>query len=39
MLYKSRNILTLITIGYIVGMYIEYGLWAQEAIFIHVCIM
>ena len=24
MLYKSRNILTLVTIGYIVGMYIEY---------------
>ena len=23
-LYKSKNILTLVTIGYIVGMYIEY---------------
>ena len=25
-LYKSKNILTLVTIGYIVGMYIEYCL-------------
>ena len=32
MLYKSRNILTLVTIGYIVGMYIEYYLWAQVAV-------
>ena len=36
MLYKSKNILTLVTIGYfvgfIVGMYIEYCLWAQVAI-------
>ena len=36
MLYKSKNILTLVTIGYIVGfivgMYIEYCLWAQLAI-------
>ena len=31
MLYKSINILTLVTIGYIVGMYIEYCLWAQVA--------
>ena len=34
-LYKSKNILTLVTIGYIVGfivgMYIEYCLWAQVA--------
>ena len=30
-LYKSKNILTLVTIGYIVGMYIEYFLWAQVA--------
>ena len=33
MLYKSKSILTLVTIGYIVGfivgMYIEYCLWAQ----------
>ena len=38
-LYKSKNILTLVTIGYIVGfivgMYIEYCLWAQVAIFNH----
>ena len=36
MLYKSKNILTLVTIGYIVGfivgMYIEYCLWAQVAV-------
>ena len=35
-LYKSKNILTLVTIryivGFIVGMYIEYCLWAQVAI-------
>ena len=35
-LYKSKNILTLVTIGYIVefivGMYIEYYLWAQVAV-------
>ena len=34
-MYKSKNILTLVTIGYIVGfivgMYIEYCLWAQVA--------
>ena len=34
--YKIKNILTLITIGYIVGlmigMYIEYCLWAQVAV-------
>ena len=38
-LYKSKNILTLITIGYIVGfiigMYIEYCLWAQVAVLNH----
>ena len=38
-LYKSKNILTLVTIGYIVGfivgMYIEYCLWAQVAILNH----
>ena len=35
-LFKSKNILTLVTIGYIVGfivgMYIEYCLWAQLAV-------
>ena len=35
-LYKSKNILTLVTIGYIVGfivgMYIEYCLWAQVVV-------
>ena len=35
-LYKSKNILTLVTIGYIVGfivgMYVEYCLWAQVAV-------
>ena len=35
-LYKSKNILTLVTIGYIVGflvdMCIEYSLWAQVAV-------
>ena len=35
-MYKSKNILTLVTIGYIVGfivgMYIEYCLWAQVAV-------
>ena len=30
-LFKSKNI-TLVTIGYIVGMYIEYCLWTQEAV-------
>ena len=38
-LYKSKNIFTLVTIGYIVGfivgMYIEYSLWAQVAVLIH----
>ena len=38
-LYKSKNILTLVTIGYIVGfivgMYIEYCLWPQEAVLNH----
>ena len=38
-LYKSKNILTLVTIGYIVGfivgMYIEYCLWAQLAVLNH----
>ena len=38
-LYKSKNILTLVTIGYIVGfivgMYIEYCLWTQEAVLNH----
>ena len=38
-LYKSKNILTLVTIGYIVGffvgMYMEYCLWAQVAILNH----
>ena len=38
-LYKSKNILTLVTIGYIVGfivgMYIEYCLWAQVAVLNH----
>ena len=36
-LYKSKNILTLVTngyiVGFIVGMYIEYCLWAKVAIF------
>ena len=35
-LFKSENIVTLVTIGYIigsiVGMHIEYYLWAQVAI-------
>ena len=35
-LYKSKNIATLVTIGYIVGfiagMYIEYCLWAQVVV-------
>ena len=35
-LFKSENIGTLVTIGYIVGlmidMYIEYCLWAQVAV-------
>ena len=38
-LYKSKNILTLVTIwyivGFIVGMYIEYYLWAQVAVLNH----
>ena len=38
-LYKSKNILTLVTIGYIVGfivgMYIEYCLWAQVVVLNH----
>ena len=38
-LYKSKNILTLVTIGYIVGfivgMYIEYCLSAQVAVLNH----
>ena len=38
-LYKSKNILTLVTIEYIVGfivdMYIEYCLWAQVAVLNH----
>ena len=29
---KSENIVTLVTIGYIVGMHIEYCLWAQVAV-------
>ena len=37
--YKSKNILTLVTIGYIVGfivgMYIGYCLWAQVAVLNH----
>ena len=37
--YKSKNILTLVTIGYIVGfivgMYIEYCLWAKVAVLNH----
>ena len=41
-LYKSKNILTLVTIGYIVGfivgMYIEYCLWAQVAVLNIYCI-
>ena len=41
-LYKSKNILTLVTIryivGFIVGMYIEYCLWAQVAVFDIYCI-
>ena len=38
-LYKSKNILTLVAIGYIVGfivgMYIEYCLWAQVVVLNH----
>ena len=38
--YKSKNILTLVTIGYIVGfivdMYIEYCLWVQVAVLNHI---
>ena len=39
-LYKSINILTLVTIGYIVrfivGMYIEYCLWAKWPLWIYI---
>ena len=39
-LYKSKNILTIVTIGYIVGflvgMYIEYCLWAQVSVLNHI---
>ena len=40
-LYKSKNILTLVTIGYIVGFIIgmymmDIVVWAQEAVFIHI---
>ena len=38
-LYKSKNKLTVVTIGYIVGfivgMHIEYYLWAQVAVLNH----
>ena len=38
-LYKSKNMLTLVTIGYIFGfivdMYIEYCLWAQAVVLNH----
>ena len=38
-MYKSKNILTLVTIGYIVGfivdMYIEYCLWVQVTVLNH----
>ena len=38
-LYKSKDILTLVTIryivGFMVGMYIEYCLWAQVAVLNH----
>ena len=41
-LYKSKNILTLVTIGYIVGfivgMYIEYCLWTQVVVLDIYCI-
>ena len=41
-LYKSKNILTLVTIGYLVGfivdMNIECGLWAQVAVLDIYCI-
>ena len=30
--FKSENIVTLVTIGYIVGMHIENCLWAQVAV-------
>ena len=33
--YKSKNILTLVTIGYIVSMYIEYCVRAQVAVLNH----
>ena len=37
--YKSKNILTLVTIGYMVGfmvdIYIDYCLWAQVAVLNH----
>ena len=39
-LYKSKNILNLVTIGYIVGflagMHIEYYLWAQVTVLNHI---
>ena len=31
-LFKSENIVTLVTIGYIIGMHIEYCLCAQVAV-------
>ena len=37
-LYKSKNILTLVTIGYLVGMNIEHCLWAQVAVLDIYCI-
>ena len=41
-MYKSKNILTLVTIGYIAGfivsMYIRYCLWAQVAVLDVYCI-
>ena len=37
--YNCKNILTLVTIsyivGFIVGLYIEYGLWAKVAVLNH----
>ena len=40
MLYKGELITSLVTIGYIVGlmigMYIEYCLWAQVAVLIYI---
>ena len=37
-LYKSKNILTLVTVGYLVGMNIEHYLWAQVAVLDIYCI-